>query len=258
MVSNVNTMETYQTVHNVPVYCENCLKTVNIALTKDDLPKQGSSGLSKKALVHGDHILEIEIDANGVVRNEKIVDIIFNPLDSLVSDVAQGFLFLNAEVKSGEKIIIDTYTSNKQLTTFFQKLISNIFSTALNLSLAEGENVTASTTNSKTVLKFDSLDFSVGPYYNIENTEYCIQRGLILDIEEAEKNTLDIESLIVHYNWLAVITPKAKYEGYVNAIASFLQYTNIPFTINKLSDSGMKKIFDFVLAIAFQQLSLIY
>ena len=71
-----------------------------------------------------------------------------------------------------------------------------------------------STFDGRTSLHSDRIHLSVSPYIkdNSDDIKDPI-KGIILDIEEAELNKLDIEKTLEHYTWAAVIVPKAKKEG---------------------------------------------
>jgi hypothetical protein len=234
---------------NTHVYCERCRETKFVELSDNDIPKSGS-GLKKKSLLHGDHILLIDIDGEGTVRNEQVVDILLNPIQTLINDVAQGFLFLNSDYS--KSILIDAYTKNMNLSKFFQNIISAIFDQAIGLDFDNRMKVKAETLDHKTVLQSDRLQISVGPYIQegIETLDNP-QRGLIMDIKEAETNKLDIEQTMLKYDWVALLVPHDKAEGYKHAFASMLQAQKKPFFVDVINNSSLKQLFDFVLGVTY-------
>lgn len=231
------------------VYCQRCRETKFVPLEKSDIPSEGS-GLKRKSLLHGDHILLVDLDTKGVIRSEQVVDILLNPLQTLINDVAQGFLFLNHE--AGKPIHIDVYTQNINLSKFFQNIISSIFDQAIGLDPENRIKLKAETYRDKTVLIGKRLHINVGPYVG-EGMESLQdpQKGIILDIAEAERNKLDIEVTFEEYDWVAIMVPPEKQEGYTHAFSSMFEVQKKPFFIDTLSNSSLRQLFDFVLAVTY-------
>ena len=170
----------------------------------------GQSGIIQKSLIHYDHVLIVDIDRNGIVRKSIAVPIEFDPMASLIDDVAQAFHYVNSE--PGDPVVVDCYTSNTQLVKFIQSIIIKMFEHATTKQVDNHFKFSVSTFEDKTILHSDRLHLSVGPVIKFDFCNLSKINGLILDIEEAEQNKLDIEKLLRDYTWVAIIVPQRKYE----------------------------------------------
>ena len=227
------------------VYCSGCRATKFVEIKHEDIRDDGK--LSKKVLVHKRHVLLLDIDANGIIRGEKVVDVLKNPLLELVDNVTNELCRINEE--GIVPVQIDIYTKNLNLHRLMETIISNVFKHAIGLDSFTRVNMTVESKEDRTYLFGDTLEIMVGPYFSEsrENWE-GVQRGIILDILEAESNHLDIESTLEKYNWVALLIPKDKREGYLHALSSLLQAQGKPYFIESLSNVTMTQLFDFVIA----------
>jgi len=236
-------------VKDIQVYCERCKTSSWITL---DLTKlKELSGLMKRAIIHNDHVLLAEIDGNGSVRSSTVIEVEFNPMQTLIEDVGQGLHYLNSEAKT--PILIDAYTSNRQFKKFIQSIIVEMFKQSTSRRLEDRFKFVAANSEERTTLHTDHLHLSVGPYIkpDFEGIKHPY-KGIILDIVEAEKNKLDIEATLGEYDWVALIVQKEKKEGYFHAFSSLFEETGTPFFIETLNNQSLRELFDFIFAITLQ------
>ncbi len=234
---------------DVQIYCESCRTSDWMRLDLDSI--QSDSGLIRRAILHSGHTLNIEIDKNGSVRKNEVVQIEQNPLTVLIEDVAQGMHYLNTDTE--QAIVINAYTSNNQLKKFFQSIIVEMFKQSTTRTMEDTFIFEVSSFEGHTVLDTDGLHLSVGPYIRANFTRLSDPfKGIILDIKEAEENQLDIQSTISGYDWVAIIVPKDKKEGYHHAFSSLFEETATPFFIDALGNSMIRDLFDFIFAITLQ------
>ncbi|MHA2249746.1 MAG: hypothetical protein ACXAD7_05260 [Candidatus Kariarchaeaceae archaeon] len=234
------------------VYCSKCKETSFIQLDLEliQFEFEGTSGLLQKSLIHGDHIVVVEIDRNGTIRSENALDVMFSPIQTLLKDIAHTFLFL--ETDGDRPVHIDTYTSNMMLSKFFQSIISMIFERSLGKDIANRKDLKAVSKKNKTLLDGKRVQLSVGPFIQekIDRLDNPL-KGIILDIEEAERNKLEIEKTFEKYDWVALLVPSPKKEGYSHAFSSYFSAQNKPFFIDTISNQSIKELFDFIFAIIY-------
>jgi len=236
-------------VRDIQVYCDRCKTSSWISFDLEaSLP---NGGLVKRALIHSDHVLVAEIDNNGSVRASNVIEVEFNPMQTLIEDVAQGMHYLNSETEN--PIVIDAYTSNKQFKKFIQQIIVEMFKQSTSRRVEEKFKFIATTFEERTTFHADNLHVSVGPYIkpDFDGIEHPF-RGIILDIVEAEENKLDIESTLSRYDWVALIVQKEKKEGYFHAFSSLFEEMGTPFFIETLNNTTLRELFDFIFAITLQ------
>ncbi len=226
------------------VYCSGCRATKFIELKESDIPNDGK--IKRKALYHENHVLTMDIDSNGVIRGETVIDVIRNPLMELVESVTDELCRINEE--GIVPVQIDIYTSNHNLHRLMETIISNVFRHAIGLESETRVNMKVESKEDRTYLYGDTLEIMVGPYLSTTPDEDEVQRGIILDIREAESNHLDIEKTLSDYSWVALLIPRDKREGYQNAFSSLLQAQGKPYFIESLSNETMYELFDFVVA----------
>ena len=214
-------------------------------------PIENASGLKKRSLIHADHVLICSIDNNGTVRGEQVIEIEFNPMQLLVEDVAQGFHYLNSE--KGNPLIIDFYTSNDSLKQFIQSIIIKMFEQSTSKRIEDRFKFTVTTHENRTTLHSDRIHLSVGPYTKPEFDCKNPIKGIVLDIVEAEKRKLDIESTMSDYTWAAVLVPKEKHEGYFHALSSLFREKGQPFFVETLNNQTLKELFDFIFAVTMEK-----
>ncbi len=226
------------------VYCSGCRATKFIELNGSDIPADGK--IKRKALYHESHVLALDIDANGVVRGETVIEVIRNPLIDLIERVTDELCRINEE--GIIPVQIDIYTSNHNLHRLMETIISKVFTHAIGLESETRVNMKVESKEDRTYLSGDTLEIMVGPFLSTTADEEEVQRGIILDIYEAESNHLDIESTLAEYSWVALLIPRDKREGYLNAFSSLLQAQGKPYFIESLSNETMNQLFDFVIA----------
>lgn len=228
---------------DVQVYCDVCNESFFYQFLLNPLPE--SAGLVKKSILHGDHVLICTIDYNGAVRDHEILDLHFTPMETLVADIAQGMLYLNSELTNPAHI--DVYTSDIKLIKFFKAVISKMFEQAV-WKGSENRRIVASTISSDTRLYADGIQISVGPTFLEDIAIKNSIKGVILDIQEAEKNKIELEMILDKYDFCAVIVPRFKQEGYVSAFTSFFKVKQKPFFIDSLSNKSLIELFEFIFA----------
>ncbi|MHA2171519.1 MAG: hypothetical protein ACXAB7_16650 [Candidatus Kariarchaeaceae archaeon] len=228
---------------DVQVYCDICNESFFYQFLLKPLP--GSAGLVKKSILHGDHVLICNIDYNGAVRDYEILDLYFTPMETLVADIAQGMLYLNSELTNS--VHIDVYTSDIKLIKFFKAVISKMFEQAV-WKGSESRRIVASTVNNDTRLYADGIQISVGPTLLEDVAVKNSIKGVILDIQEVEKNKLELELTLDQYDFCAVIVQRFKQEAYTSAFTSFFQVKEKPFFIDSLSNKTLIELFEFIFA----------
>jgi hypothetical protein len=199
----------------------------------------------KKSILHGDHVLNCNIDYNGAVRDYEILDLHFTPMETLVADIAQGMLYLNSELTN--PVHIDVYTSDIKLIKFFKAIISKMFEEAV-WKGSESRRIVASTINNDTRLYADGIQISVGPTFLEDIAVKNSIKGVVLDIQEVEKNKIELEITLDQYDFCAVIVQRFKQEGYSSAFTSFFQVKQKPFFIDSLSNKTLIELFEFIFA----------
>ena len=237
---------------NVQLHCDRCVETVwyeiNLPTSNTNalgIPVAGS-GLVKKSLNHGDHVVIADIDHNGAVRTVQIVDFHFSPMETLIGDIAQGFYFhMN---QSPQPLYIDVYSTNPQLVNFFQKIISQVFETAIRSHKGLGQ-IIASTDRGNTRLYSEGLQISVGPTILEDALPNNSIKGIVLDITEVEKNKPEIESTLDMYDWCVVLLENENYEGYEAAFSSYFWTKRKPYFIDTLSNQTLIQLFDFMFSV---------
>ncbi|MHA2090689.1 MAG: hypothetical protein ACW98K_07500 [Candidatus Kariarchaeaceae archaeon] len=228
---------------DVQVYCDICNESFFYQFLLNPLP--GSAGLVKKSILHGDHVLICNIDYNGAVRDYEVLDLHFTPMETLVADIAQGMLYLNSELTN--PVHIDVYTSDIKLIKFFKAVISKMFEQAV-WKGSESRRIVASTISNDTRLYADGIQISVGPSLLEDLAVKNSIKGVVLDIQEVEKNKIELEMTLDQYDFCAVIIPRFKLEGYTSAFTSFFQAKEKPFFIDSLSNKSLIELFEFIFA----------
>ena len=220
---------------DIQFYCERCRTSEWMKLDVDSI--HTDSGLIRRSMIHNDHSLVVEIDKNGSVRKSEAVLIEYTPMTTLVEDVSQGMHYLNSD--TDQEIVIDAYTSNAQLKQFFQSIIVEMFKQSTTRRMEDTFKFDVSSFEGRTILHADGLHLSVGPFIppDFEGKKDPL-KGIILDITEAEDNKLDVQATLGNYDWVALIVPKEKKEGYYNGFASLLEETGTPFFIESLNMEG--------------------
>ena len=233
----------------VQVFCDYCNEVYyyQFFLMKPDgeFDIPGVSGLVKKTISHGDHVLVCDIDYNGAVRGSQTLELHYTPMETLTTDIAHSLLYLNNE--TARPLHIDVYTSDIKLVKFFKSLISKIFEQAVWKSTSSKRIVT-STIGNNTSLYADGVQISVGPSILDDISLKNPLKGLVLDIIEVERTRIEIEATLDLYDWCAVIVPRVKQEGYTNAFTTFFEAKNIPYFINTLSNRTLIELFEFIFA----------
>jgi hypothetical protein len=234
---------------NVQFHCDRCAETVWYEMflpTSNQntlgIPISGS-GLMKKSINHGDHVVIADIDYNGAIRTAQIVDIHFTPIETLIADITQGFYFYMQQ--SHKPLYIDVYSTNSKLVAFFQKLISQLFETAIG-NYNGIDQIIASTVQGNTRLYSERIQISVGTTILEDALPINSIKGIILDITEVENNRPEIESTLDMFDWCIVLLQKENYEGYEAAFESFFKVKRKPFFIDVLNNKTMIKLFEFI------------
>ncbi|MCE7734078.1 MAG: hypothetical protein GPJ54_04310 [Candidatus Heimdallarchaeota archaeon] len=239
------------TLMKVQLHCDRCADTAwyEIYLPTSnqsnlDVPSVGS-GLVKKSLNHGDHVVIADIDYNGAVRTVQIVDIHFTRIETLIEDIAQGFYFYMNQ--SHRPLYIDVFTTNPQLVNFFQKLISQLFVTAIH-SYKGSDQIVASTLQGTTRLYSEKIQMSVGTSLLEDTLLKDSLKGVILDISDVKKDPAEIITTLDLFDWCVVLLEKESYEGYEAAFSSIFKAKGKPYFIDVLNNQTMINMFEFVFA----------
>lgn len=212
---------------------------------EDVLGIPGTSGLIKKTILHGDHVLICDIDYNGAVRGTQVFEIHFTPMETLTVDIAHSMLYLNNETT--RPLHIDVYTSDLKLIMFFKTIISKMFEQAV-WKGKSNKRIIASSVAKNTRLYADGIQISVGPSILEEVSLSDPLKGIVLDISEVEKTKIEIEATLDLYDWCAVIIPRIKQEGYTHAFESFFKSKNKPYFVDILNNRSLIELFEFIFA----------
>lgn len=228
------------------VYCDACRKSYWLEFSSK--VQLSSSGVMRKSLIHHDHVLIIDIDNQGVPRKTYTVPLEYDPMESLIDDVAQGFHYINGE--PGKPIIIDFYSSNQQFNSFIKRIFTKIFEHATTNRVDDKFEFNLSTVGKRTAVYSTRLNLSIGPYVRPEfSTVRGSIKGIILHTDEIESKEIDIEEKLAPYDWAAVIVPETKREGYYNILSQYFKDNKMPFFIESLSNQMLKDLFDFIFPI---------
>ncbi|MDH5402535.1 MAG: hypothetical protein OEZ01_11590 [Candidatus Heimdallarchaeota archaeon] len=235
-------------IKNIQVYCPECKQSYWFSFDLNNITEQ--SGVAKRSLIHGLHTLVCDIDKNGSVRTAIAIPINFNEMEVLIEKVAQNFNDINRE--KGTTIQIDAYTSNIQFRKFIQRIISKMFEQATNRSMEENYRLVATSFKDKTTLHADRLHISVGPFIN-QNVSGILEhanKGIILDINDATENQLDIFQTISSYQWVVIIKGSTSSdEELLQRIINSLLEKSIPYYTGILSNKTLQEMFNFISAI---------
>ena len=236
----------------VQLYCDRCVETVwyeiNLPTSNKNalgIPVAGS-GLVKKSLNHGDHVVIADIDHNGAVRTMQIVDIHFTPIETLIGDIAQGFYFSMNQSKT--PLYIEVYSTNTQLVHFFQKVISQIFETATR-NYKGSDQIIVSTDRGNTRLYSEGIQISVGSTILEDALPNNSIKGIVLDITEVEKNKPEIESTLDMFDWCVILLENENFEGYEAAFSSYFWTKRKPYFIDTLNNQTLIQLFDFIFSV---------
>ncbi|MHA2028411.1 MAG: hypothetical protein ACW99Q_03385 [Candidatus Kariarchaeaceae archaeon] len=231
------------------VYCDPCGSSYWLEFSSKTNPVE--NGIRRKSLVHSDHVLVIDVDTNGSVRTTQIIPIEHHPMNVLTEDIAQAFHYVNGE--GVKPVVIDCCTNNQQFVKFIQNIIMKMFEQATTNRIEDKFKFTVTTFDNRTTLHSDRLHLSVGPYTkpDFKRLKNPI-KGIVLDMEVAEENKLDVEATLDDYSWAAVMVPRNKKEGYFHALSSYFNEAQTPFFIDSLNNESLKELFDFIFAITLE------
>ncbi|RMG34198.1 MAG: hypothetical protein D6732_10695, partial [Methanobacteriota archaeon] len=109
----------------IQAYCSQCKKTSWVEVSPEELNghiekeskkvflppvpgarDEGASGLLKRSLSHGDHVLLIEIDRNGTVRRESVVNLISSVIENIVAQAVERTITVDENLKNKKKKIM--------------------------------------------------------------------------------------------------------------------------------------------------------
>ncbi|MFV2014698.1 MAG: hypothetical protein ACC656_04680 [Candidatus Heimdallarchaeota archaeon] len=231
---------------NIQAYCDQCKMTVWFELDINTVPDT-SSGIFKRTLIHEGHVLNCEIDTNGSVRSVNSQKILDNPTTALSKGVARRFHELNNE--KGFPIQLDIYTSNPELNKFFIRVISEIIDQISSLDKTDRGYFDLYITNNLTIVKTHRYDISVGLNARLKEESLPSLKGLILDMNDVEKNKIDLEIIVKNQDFVGILTHKDTKDPYFHAISSLCLSYGIPFYIDSLSTSSLRGLFDFMYAV---------
>ncbi|MHA2250991.1 MAG: hypothetical protein ACXAD7_11550 [Candidatus Kariarchaeaceae archaeon] len=234
----------------IHAYCSQCNMSIffPIDVTILNESARSTSGIYRTSLIHTDHILICDIDTNGAVRGFEVVDICPNPAKMLIDHIATTFYSLNRE--EGRQIKIDFYTANDQLRKFLQTIISSMLDLA-NMDDTDKNRIIISSYMTSTMISADRIHISIGPQIQ-DGTELLEdpQKGIVIDIEEAEKRKLNLEDTIINYDWIAFLVPKNSQDQYHHAISSICTELSKPFFIGSLNTQSLEELFNYIFAVA--------
>lgn len=120
----------------IQAYCSHCKKTSFIDVDEDELSAhintenlvplpRGGSELLQRNLSHGDHILLIEIDRNGVIRKQKVVYLISSVIENIITQAVENTIKVNNKVQNKIKTLL--YISDSSaFVDFFKSVLSII------------------------------------------------------------------------------------------------------------------------------------
>ncbi len=186
----------------IQAYCSQCKKTSWVEVGLDELEghvetkqtqvylppvpgsrENGSSGILKRSLSHGDHVLLLEIDKNGTVRKESVVNLISSVIENIVAQAVEKTLSIDQTLNGNPKTILfisQAYAFHE----FFKSVLSILL---LNLN---GNHQTQTTImKDRVVLKFNNITLVQVPY--MQSFEFFKDKQLksiVLDVDSFDGN----------------------------------------------------------------------
>lgn len=152
---------------DIQIYCPRCNKREIINHVEKDKPKDAvnefsipvpnfANGLSSYSVVHSDHTLILDIDANGDVRGENIVDRIDQNLEKYVAIMSSRIseLIQKCKEKSFSMFII---SEDHKLVTLMLGMFQNLI-----LNLPDGFQGNLSFSKEQVIFEFENLLIYVG------------------------------------------------------------------------------------------------
>lgn len=121
-------------------YCPKCKRTSWIEVSMDELNldvnnqsdsgvpvpftrKASNSGVFKRSLSHGDHILLLEIDKNGTVRKEHVVSLVSSMVENIVTQTVERIIQTDKTPESdGWTMLYASYST--PFRNFFKSVLS--------------------------------------------------------------------------------------------------------------------------------------
>lgn len=145
------------------VYCSKCNDHQLIHVDIKHIQSESGSGITKRSILHQDHLLILEIDSNGDIRGEKTVDIEEETL--MLSDpMSEFFIWLELIRESKHQNIMCLILDNPQdYRKTIMKMIQYGISSNLEFEVDQNEN--------SLILRIMPLKFIITDLENLEITE---------------------------------------------------------------------------------------
>ena len=233
------------------IYCERCKKSYWFELYPEDFSKV-QNGLLQKVFLHTDHILSCEVDYEGSVRSNNIIDFEFNFLRNLQEDSAQTFYYLNQQML--DPAVIDILDSHTPFSQFMKQMILRIQEQAIQLT--NNPDFMMSVKIDRTSMKLISNQILLrligrDNFSSIGMTGYG-QRGGVFDFSNYELESVPWSLLENNYEWFAILLPNRTPNDTIESVRNSVADLGVPFFVEKLSNASLEQMFNFIFKILLQ------
>jgi hypothetical protein len=154
----------------IKIYCSKCNKYEIIESIEEEnngenkesaflsIPVPQSSGLQTYSVVHTDHILIVDVDANGDVRKETIINRVGQKLEKVLAALAENILH-NVSSYPEENVTFVFLTNSKNM----EKVMLGVFQQLL-FNITDDLTGILSVAHHKMVFEFGNMTIFVGNY----------------------------------------------------------------------------------------------
>ncbi len=148
------------------------------------LREKGASGVLKRSLSHGDHVLLIEIDRNGSVRKETVVNLISSVIENIVAQAVEKTIESDKLLHKEQKKIM--FISRAYAFHEFFKSVLSI----LMLNLDNGKQTITKVTKDKVEIEYNNLILLQVPYEEaVKEFKDNNLSSIVLDVNSYEYDT---------------------------------------------------------------------
>ncbi len=191
----------------IQAYCSQCKKTSWVEVSPEELNghieretkkvflppvpggrEEGTSGLLKRSLSHGDHVLLIEIDRNGTVRRESVVNLISSVIENIVAQAVERTITVDESLKNCKKKIM-FISKAYAFHEFFKSVLS-----ILMLNLDQGEETRSFITKDRVELVYNNLTLIQVPYEeSLHHFKDKSLQSIVVDVDTYSNDTIFTE-----------------------------------------------------------------